>query len=876
MSDITTKLVSDLTVYTGDLENDHVIMLHNNTDTVKVPFSIFNAESNIPSVPSSPTDDGSLGDVVADDTAVYTYANGQWGKTPRNLDWGAEYLRTDPNSPALTATQTETLQRILPKASDTPGIIRLAEDPTEIYVDDQSYATTPAYVRGYVAVAINDASGSDITSNYLPNDTVYAITGKGVSEALTTIDIPEVVSTYSPDDDEAAISGKGVSNALSEFKQANITSTYNSTGTQAITGTGVAVAIEAASQDIIAQVNADIADSYDPNSDKAISGKGVSLAISGVVMPNISDEYDPNNHTSGVTGHAVSDALNTLDIPEITSTYNASDTTMGTSGAAVAQAVAAIPNATATARGMVKLGVSSTLSGDTVKGIGVNADGALAVDTYGLSAYEIAVKDGFEGTEEEWLASLDGKSAYELAVENGFEGTEEEWLESLSDPVVARVQDELIDALQVEYTTKAPTDGFEVLTQTNKAVRYIMISKDSIEPGVTTKIRIPFATAPGTYAASPTVAPIWLGVWSGSINTSYSAPWDVSVDDTYGAAWTRMARSKNSVNPPDGTADNPYGAVGEWEFDNLVIPDATDIILGFLTEDLLDYRVISTTGPIVEINTYVSPVVDGAAVYPSNSWVNESTAESAEVGSKVWSFATFNYFEFAPRLHVSNATKHLTAKEHQAVTDLLYHPEDSVEQLLTTEPTHSWNISYAVVDGTLITKRRAIKSVSINFRNGSQVNTNRAMRLLMRRIKLDAATNTFIDDTDWPVAVSTNTVYPTDGGTGEWFFESTTWNPPTDTAYMLKIGWMTNEDYEAETEWNDSYILAMGVTSGTNNSASYIRTMQHGAQYQCISASITFEPPYVPNNQTAKAIISNADAILSLAERASDILALLS
>lgn len=52
----------------------------------------------------------------------------------------------------------------------------------------------------------------------------------------------------------------------------------------------------------------------------------------------------------------------------------------------------------------------------------------------GLSAYEIALKNGFEGTEEEWLASLigsNGLSAYEIAVKHGFKGTEKEWLESL-------------------------------------------------------------------------------------------------------------------------------------------------------------------------------------------------------------------------------------------------------------------------------------------------------------------------------------------------------------------------------------------------------------------------------------------------------------
>lgn len=89
----------------------------------------------------------------------------------------------------------------------------------------------------------------------------------------------------------------------------------------------------------------------------------------------------------------------------------------------------------------------------------------------GDSAYDIAVKNGFKGSEEEWLESLQGddgenlniqdiykevkkdkgedytfddflkeyfkdvniygKSAYELALENGYKGTEEEWLSSL-------------------------------------------------------------------------------------------------------------------------------------------------------------------------------------------------------------------------------------------------------------------------------------------------------------------------------------------------------------------------------------------------------------------------------------------------------------
>ena len=75
--------------------------------------------------------------------------------------------------------------------------------------------------------------------------------------------------------------------------------------------------------------------------------------------------------------------------------------------------------------------------------------------TNGLSAYELAVQEGFIGSLAEWLESLkgndgkdgangvngqdgkdgidgkDGLSAYEIAVQNGFIGTESEWLESL-------------------------------------------------------------------------------------------------------------------------------------------------------------------------------------------------------------------------------------------------------------------------------------------------------------------------------------------------------------------------------------------------------------------------------------------------------------
>lgn len=67
--------------------------------------------------------------------------------------------------------------------------------------------------------------------------------------------------------------------------------------------------------------------------------------------------------------------------------------------------------------------VHKTGSGDSVT--------ASANVENGLSAYELAVQYGYDGSMQDWLASLSGKSAYEIAVENGYSGTEEDWISAL-------------------------------------------------------------------------------------------------------------------------------------------------------------------------------------------------------------------------------------------------------------------------------------------------------------------------------------------------------------------------------------------------------------------------------------------------------------
>ena len=98
----------------------------------------------------------------------------------------------------------------------------------------------------------------------------------------------------------------------------------------------------------------------------------------------------------------------------------------------------------------MKSGVVITIvdaDGETSAMLHNGANGEKGTD--GKSAYQIAVEQGYQGSESDWLSSLkgdkgntgakgnpgqdgaDGKSAYAIAVEHGYEDSEEKWLLSL-------------------------------------------------------------------------------------------------------------------------------------------------------------------------------------------------------------------------------------------------------------------------------------------------------------------------------------------------------------------------------------------------------------------------------------------------------------
>ena len=116
------------------------------------------------------------------------------------------------------------------------------------------------------------------------------------------------------------------------------------------------------------------------------------------------------------------------------------------------------------------------------------ADGQNGAD--GRSAFEIAVAGGYSGTEAEWIESLkgadgkngidgqngqdgkdgangvdgkDGKSAYDIAKEKGFEGTEEEWLASLKGEGLSQEDKDLIEELRELGASDVTTGTFPVV-----------------------------------------------------------------------------------------------------------------------------------------------------------------------------------------------------------------------------------------------------------------------------------------------------------------------------------------------------------------------------------------------------------------------------
>lgn len=114
--------------------------------------------------------------------------------------------------------------------------------------------------------------------------------------------------------------------------------------------------------------------------------------------------------------------------------------------------------ATADSAGFVMLGTDETISGKQVRPVGKDANGALAVDVSGASAYEIAVAYGFIGTEAAWLESLKGeRGAKGEQGEQGIQGEQGEPGEVTPADVDAAVHKALYEEQYETHTSAVGT-----------------------------------------------------------------------------------------------------------------------------------------------------------------------------------------------------------------------------------------------------------------------------------------------------------------------------------------------------------------------------------------------------------------------------------
>ncbi len=125
---------------------------------------------------------------------------------------------------------------------------------------------------------------------------------------------------------------------------------------------------------------------------------------------------------------------------------------------------------------------------DKVASKGDTGEGGATGET-GLSAYQVAVADGFVGTISEWLASLigdtgsDGISAYQVALNNGFVGNEAAWLASLIGAQGPVGPDEVTTTTDTDITGLIKGNGSKILQAT--------ADTDFLTPGTASSTYVP-------------------------------------------------------------------------------------------------------------------------------------------------------------------------------------------------------------------------------------------------------------------------------------------------------------------------------------------------------------------------------------------------
>lgn len=509
MSD-TVKLVTDLPVFSGTIagESDQVLVVLGNKDTVRVPFDLFR-NSQLANVPASPTDAGQDGNVSVTEDAVYTYANGEWGKSPRSLDWGVNYLYLQESHDAdglpVYTLPDNTREQLLaalsiPKATTTDaGVVYIVNTPEPNAQYHEATAATPGFVKACIAEAVGNSTANGLTNSYDPEETTKAITGKGVSEAL---EVPATTTTYGTIKLGAdKVTGKvirplGATDAGTAAvdvtllaHQDTMVDRYGPVPNNDLNATGFVLTSNYTGN--VWRISVTRRGNWDLDADNAahavylavfklVNGVKQFVAVSKNAQLSFSNtlynvdavwDFDPFVVERGDILHIVFSKTNTVKVyTDVTGTncvitgcraFGSIETAQQSSGVGfytdtllsnltktyalayelyVTEDIGAgldyhvtapnthitekdrsildklesggfdgLAHATSDTYGIVKLGTASTIPASYTVPVGLNEDGGLSVSSENMSAYEIAKKNGFVGTEKEWLDSLKGE-----------------------------------------------------------------------------------------------------------------------------------------------------------------------------------------------------------------------------------------------------------------------------------------------------------------------------------------------------------------------------------------------------------------------------------------------------------------------------------
>ncbi len=274
--------------------------------------------------------------------------------------------------------------------------------------------------------------------------------------------------------------------------------------------------------------------------------------------------------------------------------------------------------ATADAAGFVMLGTADTVSGKNVRPVGKTEDGGLAVDVSGLTAYEIAVDNGFIGTEEAWLASLKGeRGAKGEQGEQGVPG------ETPSAEDVANAAIEILAepiSVAIEHSTCTGND--------NASFLWAQINSTHLKAGLLSAITMPCrANTTGSICTTP----VYLSIWQ-----------RMQPSDT---EFTWIGTSTN-------TAAQSVGLSSRWEFDNLEL-NGDDIRICPVTDASVHWQETNMMGGRVIACTDTASI--GCRIYSSTANSNHLVELNMELSEQ--------HERFTPGIHADDATIHLTAEE---------------------------------------------------------------------------------------------------------------------------------------------------------------------------------------------------------------------